>query len=246
MRRSDLIEGMLMGKRYLSDRHPSSLLAIVFAVGLSAPALGAGDAYKEACAAYKKGDYADAKAQFLKVLKSQPANWQAEYQLANSCMQLRTYAEARKWYCSCLMHHPDASTGTYCQSAVGQIDQMANSQRNASASATAAQQDKMKSENATYNAEREKEDKSRSNQTLAAQKRVIMEQAQKKAEEVRKAGEARVQDAIANSNQRYRDPNTGEVKMDISPEERQAIMKDSDQQIQRIMEQAKRDCDALR
>lgn len=235
-----------MRKLYSSDMRKLPVAAIVLALSLSAPAFGAGDAYKAACAAYKKGDYANAKAQFEKVLKAKPTNWQAEYQLANCCSRLRSYAEARKWYCSCLTHHPDASTAGYCQSAVGQIDGMASGQRNAAAAAAAAAQEKMKAENAAFNAERDKEDKTRSDQQLAVRKKAIMDQAQKKADEIKKAGEARVQDAVANSNRRYVDPNTGNVSMDISPDEKQAIMKDSEQQIQRVMDQARRECDSLR
>jgi hypothetical protein len=123
---------------------------------------------------------------------------------------------------------------------------MASGQRNAAAAAAAAAQEKMKAENAAFNAERDKEDKTRSDQQLAVRKKAIMDQAQKKADEIKKAGEARVQDAVANSNRRYVDPNTGNVSMDISPDEKQAIMKDSEQQIQRVMDQARRECDSLR
>lgn len=235
-----------MRKLYSSDMRGLPVAAIVVALSLSAPAFGAGDAYKAACASYKKGDYANAKVQFEKVLKSKPTNWQAEYQLANCCSQLRSYAQARQWYCSCLTHHPDASTAGYCQSAVGQIDGMASGQRNAAAAAAAAAQEKMKAENAAFNAERDKEDKTRSDQQLAVRKKAIMDQAQKKADEIKNAGEARLAEAAANSNRRVIDPNTGNVTMDISPDEKQAIMKDYEQQRQRVLEQARRDCDSLR
>jgi len=220
---------------------PSSLLLIVCVAGLTLPSAHAADAYSSASAAYAKGDYASAKAQFLKALKAKPANWKAEYQLANSCMQLRSYAEARKWYASCLSHHPDASTASYCQSAVGQIDQIGRPRP-----AVTAQPALVKTDSAPSAAKSSDQEHAKGDPQLEARKREIMGRAQKRVEEIRKAADARIQEAVANSNQRYTDPNTGIVSMDISADEKQQIMKEADQQAQQVMEQAKRDCNSVR
>ncbi len=70
---------------------------------------------------YRNGNYAAAKIHYLKAIAANPERWEAHYQLANTCLQLKDKEGAKKSYIRCLALNPSAEIRAHCERAVGYL-----------------------------------------------------------------------------------------------------------------------------
>ncbi len=95
-----------------------SLLAAT-TICFSAPASFAADENALGNQNYLKGNYSAAKVHYLKAIAANPQRWEAHYQLANTCLQLKDKEGAKKGYIRCLALNPSAEIRAHCERAVG-------------------------------------------------------------------------------------------------------------------------------
>lgn len=80
------------------------------------------DQYSEGTAAYTSGNFAAAKAHFIKATQAKPKQWEAHYQLANTYVQLKDSASAKASYQKCINLNPPADVKGMCTNALAVIE----------------------------------------------------------------------------------------------------------------------------
>jgi tetratricopeptide (TPR) repeat protein len=95
-------------------------LPILIGIYFTSSAAFSADSYSSGCANYSVGNFGIAKAHFLAALKSKPT-FKAQYQLANTYMQLQDHVNAKKAYASCLALNPPADIKANCVRAISYL-----------------------------------------------------------------------------------------------------------------------------
>jgi tetratricopeptide (TPR) repeat protein len=225
-------------------------LAICF-TGAST-ASSAADPMAFGSSSYTAGQYAEAKKQFLLAAKRAPRSWKAQYQLANTYVQLKESAAAKKAYQTCLSLHPPADIKDNCSKAITflgtndlktpppaavapaqpwHVQQVGPSSSTPTSSSSAPASSAAASSGSSAPA-------SPTNSGNEALKKRIMDDAQEQIAKIKAQAKEQLEEAKANSSQRYMSDNG--VVTGISTEEEAAIMRDADGKAARIMEEAKR------
>lgn len=229
----------------------SSLIALTPAMGddqaKSDDKANSDPSFAAGCDAYSKGNFQTAKTYFVTVLHAHPTFWKAEYQLGNTNMQLRNYAEARRAYNACLQHKPDAGVEGYCHAALSQIDKLTAPPAPPAAAVpappkTGGNEGNAAGEHVNTGAQDQEDEQAR--QLFESRKNEIMERAQRQCDAARAEGQQRLSDMKAASNQRYIDEN-GAVITDISPDDRAQATRETEDKIQRIMQDARNQVELL-
>jgi tetratricopeptide (TPR) repeat protein len=71
---------------------------------------------------YKAGHYSKAKQFFEYIIKKEPTNWQAHYELANTHMRMNELALAKQEYIACLNNNSDGKIAKICGQMIAYID----------------------------------------------------------------------------------------------------------------------------
>jgi tetratricopeptide (TPR) repeat protein len=239
------------GDRHMPRVNGLSLLpALLCSLIALTPAIGKDQAksdqsFAAGCDEYSKGDFQSAKTHFVSVLRAHPTFWKADYQLGNTNMQLRNYAEARRAYNACLQHKPDVGVEGYCHAALSQIDKLtAPPAAAAPATAKTGGKDGNAPSEQVNTAAGPTEEDGQTRQVFESKKNEIMQRAERQCEAVRAEGQQRINDLKASANSRYLDEN-GAVVTDISPEDRAQVEKEIQDKTQRIMQDARNQIDVL-
>lgn len=204
------------------------------------------DEYSQGTADYAVGYFVGAKLHFIKAAAAKPKSWQAHYQLANTYVQLKDSANAKKSYLKCLACKPPADTKANCERAIAYI--ASNPTLAAPVAATPAYRPSM------YSSGSSSSSTSTSSSTTAsaggggekeAQRSKIMQQAEAEIAKMRQDEEARLKEMEANSNTMYRSDD-GTLHPGLSAEEHAAFTKEVEQKATAIRENAKRKADSIR
>ena len=222
---------------------PQILCAIFAIASFATPGKAADKVYDKACAEYTKGDYKAAKDDFLSASKQNPKNWQALYQLANCYVQLKDFTNAKKSYADCLTLGPSQDIQQYCEKAIVSLS-----------SGTATVQTKTDKKDAatisttskTSGNAHDADNKSEAvNPIIEQQRAKILTDAQQQADRIRAEATRQLEEAKANSNQRYKYPD-GSTGLDVDPEITARINGEAEERARKIMEDATRRASALR
>jgi len=92
------------------------VLTLTFAASPSQAAVD--EDYAAGCQHYQQRDYETARVNFGQAVLNNPLNWQARYQLGNTCLQLQDYEAARKSYLACLTLKPSPEVAKGCMTAL--------------------------------------------------------------------------------------------------------------------------------
>jgi tetratricopeptide (TPR) repeat protein len=213
-------------------------LSIIFVLYL--PAFAA-DAYQAGCKYYASGNWQAAKSAFQQVIRKDPKSYKAQYQLANTLIQLKDYASAAQAYKACLMCNPDPLTAQNCRRAQAFLMQPqalpgAGSGSHASVPLPPPPfaPNKM--------AEREKTDQEKQ---ADARKEEIMNEAEKQAKQIRDQAKQELTDLEQNGNYWVRDAQTGEVRTGVPSQIGQDIMREAEEKASRLLEEARRHCASI-
>lgn len=215
----------------------ASLLIVGALASAVLPAL-AGD-YESGSAAYNRGDYATAKAQFLRVVGAKPMFYQAHYQLANTFLRLKQYADAGKWYTLCLYCHPDAQTAANCRKAIAALQSLstpapqgapAKTEAPSASAQSAAGAPAVKSDAVIF---------------AETRRREILADGQKRAQKVKEDAEKQIADIAQNGNYWIADPNTGYAGTGVPTKIRNEIMQQAAEKENAILEEARKHADSI-
>lgn len=228
-------------------RHSSSGLigAAAIAVLLACPSPGWADEYSQGTADYAVGYFVGAKLHFIKAAAAKPKSWQAHYQLANTYIQLKDSANAKKSYLKCIACNPPADTKAHCQRAIAYI--ASNPTLAAPAAAAPVYRPSMYTSGTRPS--------STSSTTASAgtgggddkeeRRAKIMQTAEAEIAKMRTEEEVRLKEMEANANQMYRHAD-GTVKPGLSTEEEAAFKKEVEQKASAIRENARRRAESIR
>lgn len=228
-------------------RHHSSgfIGAAAIAVLFAYAPPGWADEYSQGTADYAVGYFVGAKLHFIKAAAAKPKSWQAHYQLANTYIQLKDSANAKKSYLKCIACNPPADTKANCQKAIAYI--ASNPTLAAPAAAAPVYRPSMYSSGTRSSSTTSTAPSVGSSGTdgKEAQRAKIMQAAEAEIAKMRAEEEVRLKEMEANSNERYRQAD-GTVKTGLSTEEEAAFKKEVEQKASAIRENARRRADSIR
>jgi tetratricopeptide (TPR) repeat protein len=202
--------------------------------------------YDQASQNYEKQNFAAARDQFLKVVKSEPKSFKAQFQLANCYAQLKDFKKARATYATCLTCKPDKDTATLAQNAVQYLD--AYMARAAQPQAPPSWQRPSAWGTSGTHSSPDSSSNSEPDQVkfLRAHKSEIMAQGEREAKAVTDQSEKDIEDLKENGMYRYRDPDTGYRTRGAPPYMIEQIKKEAKEKANEIRKEAKRRADAIR
>lgn len=229
-------------------RHHSSgfIGAAAIAVLFAYAPPGWADEYSQGTADYAVGYFVGAKLHFIKAAAAKPKSWQAHYQLANTYIQLKDSANAKKSYLKCVACNPPADTKANCQRAIAYI--ASNPTLAAPAAAAPVYRPSMYSSgtrSTSTSASTTAPAGSSGGDGKEAQRAKIMQAAEAEIAKMRAEEEVRLKEMEANANQMFRYPD-GTVKTGLSTEEEAAFKKEVEQKASAIRENARRRADSIR
>jgi tetratricopeptide (TPR) repeat protein len=228
-------------------RHRSSgfIGAAAMAVLFAYAPPGWADEYSQGTADYAVGYFVGAKLHFIKAAAAKPKSWQAHYQLANTYIQLKDSANAKKSYLKCIACNPPADTKANCQKAIAYI--ASNPTLAAPAAAAPVYRPSMYSSGTRSSSTTSTAPSvgSSGSDGKEAQRAKIMQAAEAEIAKMRAEEEVRLKEMEANSNERYRQAD-GTVKTGLSTEEEAAFKKEVEQKASAIRENARRRADSIR
>ncbi len=228
-------------------RHRSSGFfgAAAIAVLFACAPPGWADEYSQGTADYAVGYFVGAKLHFIKAAAAKPKSWQAHYQLANTYIQLKDSANAKKSYLKCIACNPPADTKANCQRALAYI--ASNPTLAAPAAAAPVYRPSMYSSGTTSSSTSSTTESAGASGSdgKEAQRAKIMQAAEAEIAKMRAAEEVRLKEMEANSNQMFRHDD-GTVSPGLSQEDHAAFKKEVEQKATAIRENAKRRADSIR
>ncbi len=223
---------------------PRLIGAAAVAVLLGCPLPGWADEYSQGTADYAVGYFVGAKLHFIKAAAAKPKSWQAHYQLANTYIQLKDSANAKKSYLKCIACKPPADTKANCERAIAYI--ASNPTLAAPAAAAPVYRPSMYSSGSgSASTSASSSTGSGGGDHKEGEKAKIMQAAEAEIAKMRAAEEVRLKEMEANSNQMYRSDD-GTVHPGLSQEEHAAFKKEVEQKATYIRENAKRRADSIR
>lgn len=223
----------------------ASTLAIV-AVFLTATNSFAADEHALGNQNYLKGNYAAAKIHYLKAIAANPGRWEAHYQLANTCLQLKDKEGAKKSYIRCLALNPAAEIRAHCERAVGYLSGLPLAPIPGPSPLPAPKVDPSSSHFGQFeNSSSADPVKTDAEVQKDANRERIMRQAEADIVKMKEEENARWRELVSQSNRLFRN-SEGKVRRDLSPEETAQFFQEVAQKEQAIRERAKRNCDAIR
>lgn len=211
----------------------STLIVLV----ASAPAFA--DAYSDATASYAAGNFAKAKDQFLKATVAKPTSWQAHYQLANTYMQLKDSANAKKSYAKCLSNSPPADIKANCQTAISYI--ATNPKLTAPAPAAPRPQPYTPS----YSSPSATSADAGGGSDIEAKRAAIMQEGEAEIARMREQENEKLKEAEANGNQRYITHDGNEV-MGLTREDKATMEKEIERKAAEIRDRYRRKAASVR
>lgn len=195
---------------------------------------------------YLKGNYAAAKIHFQKAIAANPQDYEAHYQLANTCMQLKDTEGAVRSYMRCQECNPTLSILLHCQKALDHLKYPpppkfppapAPGGIQPGPAATRPYVDSSSALNLPGKTD------------AAAQKEAnranIMRQAEAEIAKMKEEEKTRWKELVSQSNRLFK-YSDGTIRRDLSSEETAQFNQEVAQKEQAIRERAKRNCDAIR
>lgn len=226
----------------LCMRHQSSYFvaatSIIVLVAGAAPAFA--DAYSDGTASYAAGNFAKAKEQFAKAIVAKPKSWQAHYQLANTYMQLKDSANAKKSYAKCLTCSPPADIKGNCVTAIAYIA------TNPTLAAPAAAAPRPQPYTPKYSSSAETASGSGGGDSgVEARRAAILQQGEAEIAKMREHENEKLKEAEASGNQRYL-THDGQEVMGLTREDRAAMEKEIERKAAEIRDLYKRKAQSVR
>ena len=194
---------------------------------------------------YQKGNFAAAKAHYLKAIAAAPDRWDVHYQLANTCLQLKDKESAKKSYIRCLSLNPTAEIRTHCERAVGYLAGLPLAPTLAPAPAPTPQP-KVQEQIPSYLGPSETAPaKTDAEIQKDATRERIMREAEAEIVKMRNEENLRWKETVSQSNRifKYSD---GTYRRGLNSEETAEFHKEVAAKEQAIRDRAKRNCDAIR
>jgi len=221
----------------------SLALSFVFCSAIACAA----DPFAQGCASYTAGNYTAAKTQFTAAIKAKPKSWQAQYQLANTCLQLKETENAKQAYQKCLALKPDEEIKKNCESAIAFLSAPPKPPAPVEAKKPFEVQNfrgnslsgNSGSGSGSSNVFASPEPDSRQ-QAIQARKDRILADAKEEADRIKEEGKRAIEEGNANSNRRYRNRETGERYTSMSQDETAEITREYERRATEVMKEARR------
>ncbi len=227
----------------MRQNSPRIIGAAAVAVLLSCPLPGRADEYSQGTESYAVGNFIKAKQHFAKAVAAKPKSWQAHYQLANTLIQLKDSANAKKSYLKCLASNPPADTRAHCERAIAYI--ASNPTLAAPAAAAPVYRPSMYTSGTRSSSASTTSAPADPNEKIEEQRSRIMQEAEAQIVKMRAEEEVRLKEMEANANQMWRHAD-GTVKNGLSSEEEAAFRKEVEQKAAEIKANARRRADNVR
>lgn len=227
----------------MRQNSPRIIGAAAIAVLLSCPLPGRADEYSQGTDSYAADNFIKAKGHFAKAVVAKPKSWQAHYQLANTYVQLKDSANAKKSYVKCLASNPPADIKANCERAVAYI--ASNPTLTAPAAAAPVYRPSMYSSGTRSTSGSSSTASADPNEKIEEQRSRIMQEAEAQIVKMRAEEEIRLKEMEANANQMWRHPD-GTVRNGLSNEEEAAFKKEVEQKAAEIKANARRRADNVR
>lgn len=196
---------------------------------------------------YKKGSYSAAKIHYLKAIAAHPERWDAQYQLANTCLQLKDKAGAKKGYIRCLALNPAAEIRAHCERAVAHLSGLPLAPTPVPIPATASAP-KVEERAPSYldptNAFSSPPAKTDAEVQREATRERIMREAEKDIGKMKEEENSRYRDIVSQSNRIFK--SDGTYRRGMTSEGMEQFLKEVAAKEQAIRDRAKRNCDAIR
>jgi tetratricopeptide (TPR) repeat protein len=220
---------------------------LVLPLALYSTIATAADPFTQGCASYTAGNYAAAKTQFTAAIKAKPKSWQAQYQLANTCLQLKETENAKQAYQKCLTLKPDAEIKKNCQSAMAYllappkpVAPMVEPKKPIEVQNFRGSSLGSRSESSLGSPEPDARQ-----QAIEAQRNHILSEAKEQADRIKEEGKRAIEEGNANSNRRYRSRETGERYTSMSQDEISEMTRDYEHRANQVLQEAKRRAEAI-
>jgi tetratricopeptide (TPR) repeat protein len=225
----------------------ASLLAATLAMLVVCTAPSSADEYSQGASKYTAGDYAGAKSHLIKASLAKPRSWQAHYQLANTYVQLKDSANAKKSYLKCIACHPPADIKTNCTTALTYITsnpRLTAPVASAPAASRPVQMIMPKQATATPSTSISTSTSTSTSTPavsadLTARRARIIQDGEEEVTKMKAQEKERQQEMENNSNQRYVLPD-GSVRPQLSQDEQVQLQRDVEQKSAAIRDRAKR------
>jgi tetratricopeptide (TPR) repeat protein len=207
------------------------------------------DTFADGCASYSSANYGKAKSQFIEAAKAKPKSWQAQYQLANTLLQLQEVQGAKQAYQKCLILNPDPQIKKHCETAIAfilnppkptpaapvEVKNFRGSTRDGGSSITTGSGASSRSDDSHQG------DQPDARQlAIDARKAGIMADAKRQVDSIKEEQQRAVEEANANSNHRWRNRETGERYTGMNSDEKTSLQREYEVRIGRLMEDARR------
>lgn len=188
---------------------------------------------------YQAKNYQAARLAFEKIIKANPSSWQAQYYMANTCLALGQWPQAKYCYQVCMHYCKDPGTQAQCQAGIDSIEKF--SQAKSAAPATPASSTSAKAPAKGDDDDDEDANLSPAKANIERQKAQVMEEARKETAKIRKAAKDQIETEKNSSNEifKYGDGHHG---LDISDEREREIMKEADEKCAQVMKNAELRC----
>ena len=225
----------------------TALASIVLSGIVFGTAAQARDYFKDGCAYYKAGHYDHARKCFEFIARTEPKNWAAHYQLANTYLKLGERMKARAAYDACIRKLPDLETAKACQKAIEHIDLQTANEVIAADKAKSADTEETKPKEKKLSLEEirrmdrlsaEKQAYKDKVATLKAKKDEIMREARKEAARIKAEAKERLAEMSRNTNQYVQNSRTGEVRLGVPDSIALPILREAEQRARSVMHQA--------
>jgi len=216
-------------------------LVLVSTIQLSAEAAPAKSELDEGVKLYQAKNYPAARAAFEKIIKANPSAWQAQYYLANTCLALGQWPQAKYCYQVCMHYCKDPATQAQCQAGIDSIEKYAQAKTAAPAAPLSGTTAKAPSKSSDDDDDDDDANLSPAKAAIERQKAQVMEEARKEVSRIRKAAKDQIETEKNSSNEifKYRDGHHG---LDISDEREREIMKEDDEKCAQVMKNAELRC----
>lgn len=210
---------------------------LIVLAGVCAPALA--DAYSDGTASYAGGNFAKAKDQFVKATAAKPKSWQAHYQLANTYMQLKDSANAKKSYAKCISCSPPADIKANCQTAISYIA------TNPTLTPPAAAAPRPQPYTPSYSSPSQTASDGDNSSAVEAKRAAILQEGEAEIAKMREHENEKLKEAEANGNQRYL-THDGQEVMGLPREDKAAMEKEIERKAAEIRDRYKRRAASIR
>ena len=207
----------------------AGLLAIIVAVPVSAS-----DSFAAGSMDYAAGRYEQARNSFEQDIKTKP-NWKSYYYLANCFLQLKDAENAKKAYEACLALKPAPDVKLNCERALSFL-------KTGNVKVVPAKVVPARPIRQALELEQSGDDKAT---PLDIRRQQILDDAERQANKVREETKEKIEELKTSSNQLYRYAD-GSVRTDADQDEVSKLSAESEERINRIMQNAKSRAAALK